>query len=459
MNPRKDMFVIGFAMFAIFFGAGNLIFPPMIGLASGSHVVLGIIGMTLTGILLPMLAMAAVGNLGTGLEDVTKHVNSKWHIFYMVLTLMGVMFGTIPRCGAVSYEIGLRGIFPALPDWTRIAFLIAFFGISYLFARNKSSVIDKIGELITPILLIALLIIVVLTVVNPLGRPSGGFADNALTYSMLQSYNTGDVVTGLICADIFIKSIREKGYNTPGSQKKMLSMTILVAFVILFTVYGGLCLLGSMGTPWFHEGIDNTALLIGLINRLAGYAGIVVLSVAILFACLTTAAGMIATSAGWIEDGTNGKIRYQWAAVAVTLVIFLVSSTGVSSVLRISSPIFIFIYPMSITMVILGLLHRFVPNDGAWRGAVYTATAISVYDAFVSARINELISLSTPRLDSLMASIPLASYGFDWLIPTVVGFFAGAAIYAARRGKHETAAVSEAEALEAIEAAGAEIDE
>lgn len=430
-NLTKDSLIIGFAMFAIFFGAGNLIFPPQIGLVSGASVVPGILGMTLTGILLPMLAVAAVGNMGFGLRDITKHVNPWWHVLYMVLGLFIILFGTIPRCGAVAYESGLLGIFPQLPGVSKWVFLILFFGISFLLASSKSSLIDKIGAYLTPILLLMLVIIVVMTVVNPIGRVQGGTVSNPFTNAFLTAYNTGDVGTGLVCAGIFIEAIRAKGYTEPKEYRGAMFRVIFVSFVILLFVYGGLCYLGAQGTQFFAPDTDQTVLLVGLVRRLAGYGGIVALSLAIIFACLTTAAGMIGTGADWIVQGTKGKLPYKPVALVVTLIIFLMASTGVSFVLKVSGPIFTFIYPMSIVMTIMGVCKRFVPNDGAWKGAVYMATLLSLYDAFSVARASGLISLQTAGLDRAISMIPLAQYGFDWLVPTILGFIVGAIVFKA----------------------------
>lgn len=426
-QTTKDSLVIGFAMFAVFFGAGNLIFPPQIGLLSGEHVVFGIIGMTLAGILLPMLAVAAVGNVGDSLKALTGHVNSWWHILYMVLGLFIILFGTIPRCGGVAYETGLLGIFPDLPAYGKWIFLIIFFGISYYFASSRSSVIDRIGKYITPLLLAALIVIIIIAIVNPLGSPSGGTAPNPFTNAFLTAYNTGDVGTGLICAGIFIASIKGKGYTTEKEFRSVLWKVILVSFVLLFIVYGGLCYLGSTGTEFFAPDTDQTVLLVGLIQRLAGYGGIVILSIAIIFACLITAAGMIATGSDWICSAIP-KLPFRWVALAVTLIILLMASTGVSFVVKVSGPIFTFIFPMSVVMTLLGICKRFVPNDGAWKGAVYMATLFSLYDAFALARANGLFSLETAGLDHLISLIPLSSYGFDWLIPSIIGFIVGAII-------------------------------
>lgn len=425
----KDSLIVGFAMFAIFFGAGNLIFPPQIGLVSGSAVIAGLLGMTLTGILLPMLAVASVGNMGKDLQDITKHVNSWWHILYMVLGLLIILFGTIPRAGAVAYETGLLGIFPNLPSISKWIFLIIFFALSYILASNKSNVVDKIGTLVTPVLLISLLIIIALAVINPIGKSEGGVVDNAFINGFLTAYNTGDVGTGLVTAGIFISAIRSKGYTENREFKSVLFSSILVSFIILFIVYGGLCIMGSQATQLFAPDTDNTVLLVGLIRRIAGYTGVVFLSLAVIFACFTTSAGMIATGSDWVDAGLKGKVPYKLIAGILTLIILLMASTGASFVIRVAAPIFLFIYPMSIIMTILGVGKKLVPNDGVWKGSIYAATVFALYDSFAVARATGLHSIQTPGLDNIISKIPLAEQGFAWLIPSIIGGIIGGIIF------------------------------
>ena len=225
------------------------------------------------------------------------------------------------------------------------------------------------------------------------------------TDATLTAYNTGDIPTGLICAGIFLGSIKAKGYTEYKDQKNILVRAIGVAFIILVVVYGGLCWLGACGTPYFAADMDSTALLNGLVQKLAGYGGIVVLAVAVIFACFTTAAGMIATASDWVLEWTRGKIPYRIIALVITAIIFLMSATGVSNVLAFSGPLFTLLFPMSVVMTVLGVCKRLVPNDGAWKGAVYVATLIRAYDAFVVARANGLHSISTDGLDKLLSCL------------------------------------------------------
>lgn len=434
-NMFKDILITGFAMFAIFFGSGNLIFPPQVGLLSGEYVFWAIGGLALSGILFPMLAVAAVGNVGYGLQDMMQHVTSWWHYLYMGLGLLVVIFGTIPRCGGVAYETGFEGIFGSLPVYARILFLLIFFGVSYYFAMNKSNVIDRIGKYLTPILLITLLVIILLAIFQPMGAIGGGLQESgqeAFLSAFLTGYNTGDVGTGIICAGIFIAAFREKGYTGKEEYKKMMFGIIVIGFLLLFIVYGGLAYLGAQGGSDYPADVDTTYLLTDLVRRLAGSGGSIVLSLAVIFACLTTAVGMIATTGQWVEEWTKGKIPYKWASLIITIAIFLVSSTGVSNVLTISGPIFTILFPMSVVMMILGLFKKFVPNDGAWKGAVIVSAVMSLFDALNVAQSSGLIPIDVSGIMNIIYKIPFARQGFAWAVPTIIGFFVGAVIYKVR---------------------------
>ena len=431
-NPKKDVLVVGFAMFAIFFGSGNLIFPPQIGLLSGDQIIPAIVGLAFTGILFPMLAVAAVGNVGYGLKDMLQHVTPWWHYFFMALGLVAVIFGTIPRCGGVAFESGVQGIFGELPTWVRVAFLFVFFAVSYYFAMNQSKVVDKVGNYLTPILLITLAVIIVLAIVKPidsLGEGTITTGGESFLNAFLTGYNTGDVGTGIICAGIFIAAFQEKGYTEKHEYRKMMFGIIVIGFILLFMVYAGLAYLGAQGTRIYEPDVDTTFLLTDLVRRVAGTAGTVVLSIAVIFACLTTAIGMISTSGGWVQDWSKGKISYKKAAFVITLAIFLVSSLGVSNVLLISGPVFTLLFPNAVVLTFLGIFRRFVPNDGAWKGAVFTSVFMAIFDALNAAASSGLISADLTAMNNVLSYIPLAEQGFAWLVPTIIGFFVGALIY------------------------------
>lgn len=430
-NVIKDSLIIGFAVFAVFFGAGNLVFPPQIGLVSGADIVPALIGMGLSGILFPMMGFYAVCNMGNNIEDVTKRGYKNAYAIFAVIALPAGLCGTLPRCGSVAYEVGILGIFPDLPDFVKWIFLILFFGASCLIACSRSNVADLIGKFITPILLICLLIIVALTFINPIGESSGGSVDNAFTNAFITSINTGDIMTGVMCAGIFVYALKEKGYSTRKERKKMMINIIGVAFIILFIVYGGLCYLGSTGTEYFNSDIDNTTLLIGLVQKLAGHGGTVVLAIAVIFACFSTEAGLIATMADMFVLVSKGKWNYKAIAIVVTVFTMIIASAGVSFIINLAAPFFMLVFPFCIVVTFLGTFHRWIPNDGAWKGAVLMSAIVGFHDAWTVANANGLISFQIEAIDKVFAAMPLASYGFTWLVPSIIGGIIGAIIFKA----------------------------
>ncbi len=425
----KDSLIIGFAMFAIFFGAGNLIFPPQVGLVSGRQFWPAIAGITISGVLFPMMAVTAVGNVGFTLEDIMRHVHRKLHIAYMILGILAVCFGTIPRCGGVAYEIGLMGIFPELPPVFKWIFLVTFFAAAYLVASNRSGFIDVIGKFITPVLVVTVLSIVLLSILRPLAPPSGGTAAHPFSNAFITGINTGDVGTGIICAGIILTSIAGKGYQRGKEQKRILFYVTAVAFVLLTAIYGGLCYLGATGTELFPPDTDNTTLLVGLVRQLAGYGGIVILSVSIISATFTTAAGMIATAADWGVTLSSGQMPYRLNVFLLTAVIFLVSSTGVSNIIAISGPLFVFLFPMSVALTFLGCFKRFIPNDGVWKGGVWSSMVMGLYQGMQVAAANGLLPVDLSGLDRMLSWIPLFDLGFVWVVPSIAGSVIGGIVW------------------------------
>lgn len=209
----------------------------------------------------------------------------------------------------------------------------------------------------------------------------------------------------------------------------MLFYVTIVAFILLSAIYGGLCYLGATGTEFFAPDTDNTVLLVGLVRRLAGYGGIVVLSVAIISATFTTASGMIATTADWIVSLSRNCISYKPAVLGLTAVIFLVSSTGVSNVLKISGPLFVLVFPMGVVFTVLGCFKKLIPNDGVWKGSVWVSIVIGFYQAIQTAVGSGLLHLDLSGIDAVMSLIPLSDLGFTWLVPSIVGGIIGGIIW------------------------------
>ncbi|TQR20607.1 branched-chain amino acid transport system II carrier protein [Psychrobacillus vulpis] len=428
--------IVGFALFAIFFGAGNLIFPPSIGNVSGSEWVLALIGFCITGIVLPLLAVIAILNAGGKFEDLTRPISPWFYKVFNLLLMVGIgMFVTIPRMSATTHELGVHQLFPKVPA---IVTIIVFFSICFYFAMDKSNVIDKIGKVLTPVLVIILLIIVGKGIFDPIGIPVVTDIKNSFSNAFISAYQTGDVVTGIFCAPIFIAAIAGFGYK--GKQARKMAITgTLIAGLGLLVVYGGLLFLGASGSGKFPTGIEDTTLVSNVIEISLGNFGAISLAVAIGLACLTSAIGVIVVIADFLNDLTKNKLSYRiWVAV-VCIVGIVIGSAGVGAIVTYAMPIFTALYPVAIVLVLLGTFRNFVPNAGSYQGAILLTFIVSLFETIGS------LGVKVPVMSQLIVMLPLSSDGFSWLVPAIVGFIVGTIIYKFKLQKESTNSIKPVE--------------
>lgn len=307
MNKKlKDSLIVGFALFAIFFGAGNLIFPPSIGFETGPGWKSAILGLTATGIILPILSVIAVANSGGTFEELTRPISPWFYKIYNSIIMLGVgLFITIPRTAATAYETDIRSIFPQIPVFLVI---LAYFGLTYYFANDKSNVIDKIGKVLTPALVLILTIIVFKGFISPIGIPIDKGVTNSFSYAFIEAYQMGDLLTGLLCASIFISAIRQKGYDDKKTGMQMIINASIVSFIGLFVIYSGLLFIGATGNSLFDKDIGMTTLLVELVRKSLGNVGVVGLSISVVLASLTTAIGLVALSADFLSNITKNRL-------------------------------------------------------------------------------------------------------------------------------------------------------
>lgn len=429
----RDTLILGFALFAIFFGAGNLIFPPAIGLVSGTNWVNALIGFVLTGIVLPLLGVIAILNAEGKFEVLTKPISPWFYRFFNAVMMIGIgMCVTIPRMAATTHELGVKTLFPQVPSFVTI---LVFFAINFYFAMDRSNVIEKIGKLLTPVLVVILLFIVGKGVFDPIGIPITTSLANPFSNAFISAYQTGDVMTALLCAPIFIAAITGYGYTDAVKMRKMAINATMIAGLGLLIVYGGLLYLGAAGSGMFPRDMENTALVTGLIQIMLGNFGSITLAVAIVLACLTSAIGVTAVTADFLSKLTYNKVSYRMWALIICIAGVAVGSLGVDKIIAYTMPLFLALYPVSIVIVFLGVFRKYIPNAGAYKGAVLVTLLISVIETVGTLGVNIRF------LHTLIAKLPLSADGFSWLLPAIAGFIGGAIIHRAvlRNRDHENA--------------------
>lgn len=424
MDKRKSIgyegIIAGFALFATFFGAGNLIFPPDIGLHTGNQWVLGSLGLLATGIILPILSIIAISNTGNSSKTLMDHV-SPWYytVFYLLTTTLIGMGSTMPRVAATTHEIGISTVFPNVPIAVTV---VIFFILIYIFTSDQHHIVDRVGKYLTPVLLLFLLAIILKTFISPIGTPQATGNDHPFTSSMLTGYLTGDLITGIITANIFLANFAYKGFNRK-ELKKGIFIASIVSVIGLFIIYGGLVYLGATGTDIVQGEVGKAELLVQLVRESLGTLGLTILAVAVSLACLTTGIGISATVAAFLADFTKDKISYKMWLIIICIVGTLLGVSGVDRLVDYVTPLFLVIYPMCIVMTFLGLINHILPNDGAYKGGVLMAFLFSLGDAILSTGIQ------SPFLAKINSLLPLSSIGFGWLVPTIIGMIAGLIIF------------------------------
>ena len=418
-KQTKDFLIVGFALFAMFFGAGNLIFPPFLGHLVGDQYFIAIIGFTLTGVGLPLLAIIACTKGDGTFETMATKIGPKFALVFATLLFIaiGPMLG-IPRTAATTYELTISPIFPGMPP---LVWMIIYFGINLFFVFRKSSIIDTIGKILTPALLIILAIIIFKGIIFPIGNITTTNAPSVFSSSFLEGYQTMDALAALLFAAIVSGNILSKGYE----KKDLVPMTVkagIVAAIGLAFVYGGLTFLGAQTNGLVSSDIGKTGLLLVLSKEILGSVGTIIIGIAMGLACLTTSIGLITAGSSFFAEISKGKLPYKVNAVVITIISIIIGRLGVDHIIKISGPILNVLYPVAITLIATTLLDKFLTNIRAIRLGVYTSLVFGILSVI------PVINLSF---------IPLSSKGFAWLIPTLIAILMGNIIFKSKTKNEE----------------------
>ena len=410
-RTSKDVVAVGFALFAMFFGAGNLIFPPFLGVISGSSWLTGFGGFILADI---GLALIAVYSASKSNGDVNKLLSRSGKSLGIILgSAIMICLGpllAIPRTAATTFEMGISPIFSG---FSPILFSIIFFVITFLLTIKPSKVVDIIGQFLTPALLIALSVLIVKGIISPLGEMNlPSVSGNLFSEGVKQGYQTMDALAAVALSAVIITSLTNKGYKDENQKSKLTLKAGIVAAIGLVLVYGGLTYLGATVSKIYGQNVSQTALIVEITASLLGNTGKVILAIIVMLACLTTAIGLTSATAQFFEKITNGKLKYELIVTIVCVFSAIVSNFGVSTIITFSGPILDIIYPATIVLVIMNLFANKIKNRNVFKGATYIALIVSI--------ITTLNNLGVVKVE-FINKLPLSSIGFNWVLPVLIG--------------------------------------
>lgn len=412
MSDTKRVFLFGFALFAGFFGAGNLILPPFLGFNSGPDWWLVAIGFMITTTVIPLLSLFGHAKLQGTMLDFGKKVSPKFSLIYCIVMFLIIIVLPAPRTAAVTHEMAIAPLFGTSPLLTSCI----YFALVLLFALNRSKALSILGKYLTPIIVIMVLTIVVLGLVSPPDLMRLGSLKTPLVDGLLEGYQTYDAIAGIVMGSVIIISLNKEGLKSYSEKKKIIAKSGFIAMFGLFIIYAGLIALGAFYSNSFSEETTRTSLLLGLSKTMIGDIGGTFVSVLVSLACFTTAVAIVVSLADFFKELYNQSEKiYLIVAVICCVVGVVMGSYDVGFIIDVALPALFFIYPMSIAMIILNVL----PNQ--WATPKVFKVVVSITMLF---SIPDVIGYFKPEaIKFLIDVIPLASYNLGWLLPAFIAFF------------------------------------
>lgn len=418
---KKDILVIGFALFAMFLGAANIIFPPYLGAIAGKYWWLAFFGFILTGMSLPVLGVVATSKAGGSADAISNKVSPRFATILnsLLMVFIGPLFA-MPRTAATTVELSLIPFLPQSID-PQIVLLtggFVFFSISYLFARNPGRVVDRIGTILTPLLVLFLLSLILYSIIQPVGKPATSTVPHAFHTGFVTGYQTMDAIAAIIFGGTVMSTLRAKGYSLAES-KKMIWPIALICGLGIVVVYGGFTWIGASGSSKLQQLYEKTALTVEVTRLLAGSTGQILLALIVFLACCTTAIGLTATATHYFLPFFKGKLSYKGLVLLLTLLSYGMSIQGVEGIIVIASPILELVYPVVIVLVVLNLLGERIRYNYVYIGALLGALPAAILN------VMRLYLFSRPVADAWLVHFPFGDAGFGCFIPAMLGALIG----------------------------------
>lgn len=415
----KQILSISLMLFAIFFGAGNMIFPPAMGQVAGENYIPALFGFILTDAGIAILGIMAIVLTGDNMADLGGVVSKKLATLLpiVVYLLIGPLFA-LPRTGSVAFEISFL---PHIDkDWSMIFslfFTASFFLLTYWLSRSSNKIVDIVGKVLTPVLLISISCIFIGAIskgnsFTHIQAAKDAYQNLAFSQGMIEGYNALDGPAGLAFAIIVIKAIKAYGIKQRKNIVKYTLISGICAAVFLSIVYFMLTYLGAISTQIFTNG---GALLYAMTYEIFGMYGSVVLGIAVLFACLTTSIGLTTSFADYFHE-KYPKYSYKGIAMGVCFFSFIISNIGLTQLIQISLPILSIVYPCSVVLIILSFAKNVIKQRHM---VYYFALGLTLFISLCSAL--QQANIEIPYISNSVLRLPFAAFNIQWLIPAMIG--------------------------------------
>lgn len=421
-SKARDTVLAGLTLFAMFLGAGNVIFPPYVGAMTGQGWMLAALGFILTAAGLPLLGTLTIARLG---GEPNKLCARAWPamsimLIILILVMIGPLFA-IPRTAATTMEMS---VLPFLPEkfnagMVGAAVSAVFFVLTYLLSVSEKRVMDAIGGVLSPLLVLFLFVSIAISVLKPIGvPPANSVQGNLFYYGFSNGYQTMDGIGSLVMGGTIAVFISQRGYSEK-EVRHLLPRAALIAVLLLGMVYIGYTWIGASAGESLRGLTKRTEMLSRASLMLSGRFGQILLALIIFFACLTTASGLTVTFAQYFSRLLRNRLSYKMLCALVVFSSFGISLIGVEGIISLSVPVLEVIYPLCIVLIVLNLADRHIKSDSAFRGAVVGTLCVCLLLALRS------LPALKQQGDRILALLPFGKDGFGYVVPALVGFVIG----------------------------------
>lgn len=444
----KDYTLISSMLFGMFFGAGNLIFPLILGAKAGKDMPLALLGMLVSAVGFPLLGIISMGiSKSEGLLDMAGRVSKGFAYFFtcaLYLTI-GPLFA-IPRCGATSFAVGFAPLSGEHRALFQLIFTLLFFAAVLIFSLRPSKITDTVGKWLNPIFLLLLSVLVFAVLLRPANGVSQvpvseDYARGAVFSGFLQGYDTLDVLASLAFGIIVINVIRGYGVENPSDIAKSTVKSGVFSMTFMAVIYAVIALAGTECYSLYADRLSNPDFTGGdafsvIAEHYFGRAGLVILALTVTFCCLKTAVGLVTScSETFVEMFPKGP-KYKTYAVGFSVFSFAVSNIGLSNIISFSAPVLYLLYPLAIVLVLLNLFGKFFKN----RQCVFVTTMLFTGAAALCdlIRVSGIEALSE-TVSAIGRVLPLYGVGMGWILPSAAGLLLGLFVSALSKPKTSAA--------------------
>lgn len=421
---KKHLLLLGFMLFSLFFGAGNLIFPPFLGMESGENFIPAIAGFISTAVLFPLLAVVSVSLSSNGLLAIGERVHPIFGLVFAIVVYLSIgAFYGIPRASSVAYELGFVQVFTIDSSFSLFLFSVIFFGVTYFLSVDQNKMIDRLAQILTPALLLVLSILFLkaFTSLQYTAKPATEkFATAPFFSGFLEGYYTMDAIAALAFGIVIINGLKAKGVTKKKDLIRGTTYAGLIAGFGLTIVYLSLSWIGRVLS--YPKPMDNGAeILVHATNTLFTVGGNCLFGSIVLLACLTTCVGLINACASFFHE-IFPRFSYKQYVVLFVFIGLFITNLGLNTILSLATPLLVFVYPFAIVLILLSLVQHFVGESK--KMYVYSILVTSI---FAVMSVLDFFEIKIETIDALLQIFPLYQNGLGWVLPTfivaIIGYF------------------------------------